>query len=283
MTEPSSAQAMPASISCLHLNHINAVVESFDDSVAYLRDVYGAQLVRDMPRNEWHAGLITIGTVIIELFAPNEYLLNARLGPHYVGLEYQVPDVSEARQAVHAAEKRIIRDLGGAFHVHPADAFGVALEAWDGNFHQVPPPVPFLELINPIEYWRDEHPLGCTGLKRYSIAVADLDRAAEFFRNFVGAKVLYEEPRPAVGARAVGLEIADSVAELISPTSDGYIERYLARYGDGIRSCVFSVRDLEQARSYLAGRGLELQAGDAEDTFAVAPTDNQGLLFEFSE
>jgi hypothetical protein len=273
---------MPTSITCLHMNHINAVVEDFDESVAHFQDLYGAQLISDMPGNQWHACLITIGTVILELFAPQEYLLNARFGPHYVGIEYQVPDTGEAREALQSRGMRIIRELDVAFHTHPADAFGIALEIYDRSFHAEGHP-PYLEPIKPIDYWRDEHPLGVTGLKRYSVEVSDIDAATTFFQDFINATFLYEAPRPAVGARAVGLALADTVVELLTPVEDGPLQRHLARYGDGIRSTVFGVRDLQQAQSYFAKRGITLQPGDAPDALAIAPEDNRGLLFEFSE
>ncbi len=274
---------MPERITCLHMNHINAVVDGYDESVAHFRDLYGAQLISDMPREEWHACLITIGTVIFELFAPNDDLLHARFGPHYIGIEYQVPDVGAARNAVEERGMRVIRELGVAFHSHPADGLGIGFEFYDGNFHDVPPPTPFLEPIKPIGYWRDEHPLGCTGLKRYGVAVSDLDAATKFFLDLTNATVLYEADRPTVGAHAVGLGLADTVAELISPTQDGAISRYLARYGDGIRSTVLAVRDLQQAKAYFDSRGIALRPGDAPDALAITPEDNQGLLFEFAE
>jgi len=274
---------MSESITCLHMNHINAVVEGFEDSVGHFRDLYRAQLILDMPGHEWHACLITIGTVIFELFIPNEYLLNARFGPHYVGLEYQVPDTGDARKAVQARGTRIVRDIGTAFHTHPADCHGVAIEMYHGNFHDDGVPRGFLEPIKPVDYWRDEHPLGCTGLKRYSVVVSDLDAATKFFEDFMNATILYESTRPAVGARAVGLALADTVAELLTPIKDGVIQRHLARYGDGVRSTVFAVRDLQQAQSYFTDRGITLQPGDAPDTLAIGPEDNRGLLFEFSE
>jgi catechol 2,3-dioxygenase-like lactoylglutathione lyase family enzyme len=274
---------VPASTNFLHMNHINAVVDDFDASVAHFRDLYGAQFISDLPRTEWHACLVVIGGVIIELFVPHDDLLHARIGPYYIGVEYQVPDVENAREIVQARGMRVIRDIGTAFHTHPADGFGVAWEFYGHNFHDVPPPTRFLEPIKPISHWRDEHPLGCDGLKRYSVVVSDLDAALKFFRELIGAPVVYEEARPSAGARAVGLRLGDTVAELLTPVGDGRVERFLARYGDGIRSCVFSVRDLEQAKSYFGAQGIDLQPGDAPDTLAIAPEDNRGLLFEFSE
>jgi catechol 2,3-dioxygenase-like lactoylglutathione lyase family enzyme len=274
---------MPKTLSCIHMNHINAMVENFDKSVDHFRDLYGAEFNLDLPGDHWHACLLTIGGVMFEVFAPSEYLLNARLGPHYVGVEYQVPDADEARAEVLARGMRVIRELGVAIHVHPAEAFGVAWEFFGRSFHDDPSPVPYVEPLKPASYWRDEHPLGLTGLKRLSVAVSDLGSATEFFEDFLGASVIYEEERPAVAARAVGLTLGDTVAELISPVGAGSIERYLARYGDGIRSTVFAVRDLGQAKSYFAEHGVMLHPGDAPDAVAIAPEDNLGLLFEFSE
>jgi len=273
---------MPKALECLHMNHINAMVEDFDKGVEHLRDLFGAQLNRDLPGDHWHACLITIGGVMFEIFAPSEYLLNARFGPHYVGIEYQVSDVDGARAEVLARGMRVIRELGVAIHVHPAEAFGVAWELFGRSFHDDPPPVQYVEPLKPSEYWR-EHAVGYTGLKRFSVAVSDLAAATRFFEGFLGADLLYEEVRPAVTARAVGFSLADTVVELLSPNGPGPMERHLVRYGDGIRSTVFAVRDLDQARHYFAERGVVPGPGDAPDTFAIAPEDNLGLLFEFSE
>jgi catechol 2,3-dioxygenase-like lactoylglutathione lyase family enzyme len=275
---------MPESMSCLHMNHLNALIEGSEDSIAsiaHFRDLYGAQFLLDLP--EFQSCLILIGPVIFELFLPQDYLLNARFGPHYVGVEYQVPDTAEARKAAQARGIRLLGDIGVAFHTHPNDTFGVAVEIYHRNFHTQGPPNGYLEPIRPAKYWSDEHPLGITGLKRYSIVVSDVEAATHFFQDFMNATILYEAPRPDVGARAVGLALGDTVAELLTPTEDGVIQRYLARYGDGIRSTVFAVRDLKGALSYFADRGITLQPGDAPETAAIAPEDNCGLLFEFSE
>jgi hypothetical protein len=214
---------------------------------------------------------------------PKDYLLNARFGPHYVGVEYQVPDTADARKAARARGIRLLGDIGVAFHTHPMDTFGVAVEIYHRNFHTQGPPNGYLEPIRPLAFWSDEHPLGITGLKRYSIVVSDIDSAANFFHDFMNATVVYEAPRPEIGARAVGLALGDTVAELLTPTEDGAIRRYLARYGDGIRSTIFAVRDLLQTKAYFADRGIALQPGDTPETLAIGPEDNCGLIFEFSE
>jgi catechol 2,3-dioxygenase-like lactoylglutathione lyase family enzyme len=269
-------------IECLHMNHLNVVVQDFEASVERLAELFGARFVVDIPQPEWHAGLVTFGGIIFELFAPHEFLLNARYGPHYLGIEYQVADVEEVRQAVQAKGIRIARDLGIAFHTHPLDTFGVGLEFLGHSFHAQENPS-WIEQLKPMEYWRDEHPLGCVGLRRYSVAVSDIDAATAFFRDFVGGTVTYEAHRQAAGARAVGLAVADSVIELIAPIGDGPLRRHLNRYGDGIRSAVLAVRDLDTARRYFAERGVALHPGDAVDALAIAADDARGVLFEISE
>ncbi len=268
-------------ISCLHVNHLNALVEDRDESLVHFGDLYGAQFLLDKPESEYI--LIAIGTVIFELFAPQNFLLHARLGPHYNGIEYQVPDVGEVRRELGRRGIRIVGDIDVAFYTHPADTFGVGIEFYHRNFHTDGIPNGYLEPIKPIDYWRNEHPLGCTGLKRYSLVVGDVGAATKFFQDLMGATVLYEEPRPAIGARAVGLHLGGTVTELLTPTEDGEIQRELARYGDGIRSTVFGVRDLAQAQSYFHKRGIPLHLGDAPNTLAISPEDNRGLLFEFAE
>jgi catechol 2,3-dioxygenase-like lactoylglutathione lyase family enzyme len=270
-------------VECIHMNHLNFVVEDYDQSTDHFMSLYGAQLNFDLGGDQWHANLISIGGVMFELFAPKVYLLHARMGPHYVGVEYQVPDVDAARTEVFERGMRVIRELNVAIHVHPKEAIGVAWEFFGRSFHDRDnPPIPYPEPI-----WSDErfseHPIGYAGLKRYSVVVENLDAALEFAQSFLGAEVAYREDRPSVGATAVGLTLGNTTVELLTPTSDGPIRDFWARYGDGIRSTVFAVRDLAQTKSYFADRGVSLQLGDAPGSLAVLPEDNMGIMFEFSE
>jgi catechol 2,3-dioxygenase-like lactoylglutathione lyase family enzyme len=274
---------MPNAVECLHMNHINFVVEDYDKSVDHLTSLYGAQFNLDLPGDHWHACLITVGGVMFELFAPTVYLLHARMGPHYVGIEYQVTDVDAARTEVLQRGMRVIRELNVAIHVHPAEAFGVAWEFFGRSFQdRQNPPVAYPEPIWSADRFA-EHPIGYTGLKRYSVVVSDLDAALEFSQSFLGANVVYRDDRAAIAARAVGLNLGDTVLELLTPTGAGPIETFHARYGDGIRSTVFAVRDLEQTKRYFAAQDVVLHPGDAPGSVAVAPQDNMGLIFEFSE
>lgn len=267
-----------ALIPCTHLNHVNIVVEDFDASVQTFEQLLGASFVSDIPQQEWHAGLITISDAIFELFSPYQWLTNAKYGPHYVGAEYTIPDVAEARSILLERGIRLVRDVQVAVHTHPADTFGIAMELYAGNFHTRSP-----EWFKPVEYWRDEHPLGLTGLTRVSAAVTDADAAVKFFGELFGGVVEYEATRTGGAARAVGVRFGDSVLEFLTSTGPGSVAEFVSRYGDSVRATVFGVADLDRASAYFTERGVALRPGDDEASFFVDPEHTRGVLFEFAQ
>lgn len=272
---------MATTIWPVRVNHINVVVEDFDASVAYLKRVYDGEFLLDLPGPAWHACLVATGQTIFELFEPAGYLLNARYGPHYVGIEYQA-DMEEARRAVVERGIRIVRDTPHAFHTHPADCFGIAFEFYDGAFHDMEWALLDGALMKPVSWWRDDHPLGLTGLAGYTIAVRDGLAAQAFFESFVGATLIDGGgDRRAAGAHAIRMQVADSWVELLSPRGDGAILDHLHRYGEGIYSTVFGVRDADGVRGHLAGKAVTLVPGSAPGRLA-APADNAlGVIIEF--
>ena len=272
---------MPRSIRPLRVNHINAVVDGFDASVSHLQKLYDAEFLVDLPQREWRACLVEIGRVIIELFVPHAFLLNSRYGPHYLGVEYQA-DMDEVREALAARDIRIVRDIGPALHTHPADCFGVSFEFFGGSFHEREWPSLGGQMRS-AGYWRDEHALGLTGLKAYTVAVTDIDDASAFFQDLLSAEVTYEAARPGVAARAIGLQVADAMVEIVTPIHDGALRQHLTQFGQGIRSIVFGTCDIKQVQRYFAERGVDALPGAAPNTLAVPASDNLGLIFEFSE
>jgi hypothetical protein len=263
------------------VNHMNAVLHDFDASVSHFTEFYGAEFMVDMPQKEFHAGLIEMGQVIFELFVPWDFLVSARLGPHYVGLEWQA-DMEQVRAALAEHEVGTVRDIGLALHTDPADCFGVAHEFYAGEFHTRDWPLLGGKIQLP-EYWRDQHPLGLTGLKGYTHAVAELDAASGFLQRFLGAEPVFEEARPAIGAQARGLRVADVTIEVLAPTGAGWLAQQLARQGEGILSTVFGVRDLAEARHYLTRHGMPTGEGTAPGYLAVPAEANRGIMFEFSQ
>lgn len=269
------------SITCRRTSHLNLVVEDYGRSVAQLTELFDATFLLHLPRPDWEACLIEIGGVILELFVPPAFLLHARIGPHYLGIEYEAT-MAETRAAVAAHDVRIIRDLEVAVHVDPQDCHGVAFEFYEGSFYDNDPPT-LTHPMRPAAYWRDEHPLGLTGLKAYTLGVSDIEGADRFLQSLLQAKSLYAETRPAIGARASGLQVADSVIELLTPTGEGLFRRTLEKKGQGIHTAVFRVKSLKQAQSFFDARGIGMLPGTAPERFAIDPAVSLGVGFEFSE
>jgi hypothetical protein len=272
--------SVPTTIKPVRLNHINAVVEDFDRTVQHFRAKYDAQLVADLPQKEMHACLMTMGGALFEFFIPHAYLLNARYGPHYLGVEYQA-DMQAVRRAVAERGMRIVRDIDIALHTHPADGFGVSYEFYHDHFLDRDWPL-LGGRVKSAEYWLT-HPLGLTGLKGYTHAVSDIRAASEFLQSFLGGEPIYDADRSNIAARAVGMKVGSAVVELLTPTASGELARHISRHGEGIRSAVFGVSNLVNAERYLAGRGLQTVSGGAPGTLAVGGEANLGLMFEFTE
>jgi hypothetical protein len=272
---------MTTSIKPLRMNHLNMVLDDFDSGLAHFQRLYDANLVLDLPNPGFHACLIEIGRTIFEIYCPALFLLSARYGEHYLGVEYQA-DMAEVRAAIAERGIRIVRDIDVALHTHPADTLGIAFEFWAGHFHDNPEVLRH-GTMHPVEHWRDAHPLALTGAHGFTVAVEDLSAASAFLQDFLSARPLYEAARPAIGAQAIGLGIADSTVELLAPTGAGELRDHLVRYGQGIRSTVLRTRDMGSLRDHLAERQVALVPGTQEGWLAVPAEANHGVIFEFAE
>ena len=271
---------MKRSVQCRKTSHTNVVIENLDASVKHLEAVFGGSFMLDLPGDNWHACLVEVGGLIVELFEPKHFMLHGRIGPHYLGIEYEV-DMAEARAAIADHGIRITRDLVQAVHTDPADGFGADYEFFGGSFYGPDAPHVKTKTRSPA-HWA-AHPIGYTGFLGYTHAVADIGAAAAFLRSFLRAELAYKTERPALNARAIGLDIAGAVCELLAPAGDGALLRDMLRTGQGIRSTVYGVKDVARARAYFEDRGLRVIDGTAPGSIAVDPRDNLGILFEFAQ
>jgi hypothetical protein len=273
---------MGTAIKARRVNHMNLVLEDFDASVSHFRHAFDAEFLTDMAQDEWHACLMAFGDVIFEFFVPYQWLTNARYGPHHVGLEYEA-DMDEARAAIAERDIRIVRDIGIAVHTDPRDCFGVAFEFYDGSFHERSWDELGGKVMKRRDFWERRHPMGLTGLAGWSLVVGDLEAASAFMQDFMGANLAYEAVRPEIGARVLGLTVADEMVEIVTPMGDGVIARHRTRFGDGIRATRFAARDLGAVSDWFEGKGIALVPGDVPGSLALAEKDNLGLIFEFVE
>lgn len=271
---------MARAVQCRRVSHTNVVIENLDASIAFLEDVYGGSFMADLPGANWHACLIEVGGLIIELFEPKNFMLHGRIGPHYLGIEYEA-DMDEARAAVADHNIRIMRDIGEAFHTDPMTSLGVDYEFYGGTFYGEGAAHISGNFSKSADHWAS-HPIGYTSRIGYTHAVVDIEAASAFLRSFLNAQPLYDVARAALGARGIGLQIADAICELVSPVADGILLREMMTAGHGIRSTVFAVRDVTATRRYFEGRGLRVIDGTVPGSIAIDPRDNLGILFEFA-
>jgi hypothetical protein len=267
-------------IRALRVEHLNIVHEDYDATVEHYRHLFGGLVVYDRLQPTWHACLMEVGGVLFEIFVPSNFFLHTRYGPHYLGVEYHVADMAAVRETLAARGIRIARDLDVAAHAHAADCHGVSLEFFNDSFHDNDDLLD--RPMQPAAYWRDAHPLGFTGLRGYTVAVADLASALADFRALLHHEVLYEVRREAIAGTAVGLAIGGAVLELVAPDGDGPLQRHLRQHGEGIRSTLFGVRDVDGARTYFSARGIELVPGTAPHALAIPAEQNCGVIFEFA-
>jgi catechol 2,3-dioxygenase-like lactoylglutathione lyase family enzyme len=280
----------PPRLELLKLNHVNAIVDGYQRTLDHFVGRLGFQFNLEVahPGDDIDACLVSLGPVMFELFAPRHRTergqgrLLALHGDHYIGAEYQVADVVAARAACEAAGLRILSDLGHVLFTHPRDCFGISWELWDGDWHAPRPDFAAFAPVHPDSYWRDDHPLGVTGLARLRAAVPDLDRAIALFAGALGAPVAYRDARPGLGAAAAGVHVGDTVVELLAPTGPGELADYLERVGPRLRSTVFEVADLDRAERHLARIGIPLVDGDDAKSRLLPPEHNHGLRMELS-
>jgi hypothetical protein len=278
------------SLKFVKINHINAIVDGYASAIDHFVGRLGFQLNLEIPAqgDDVDACLVTIGGVMFEFFAPRRRAdrgqgrLLALYGDHYIGIEYQVAEVDAARATCAALGIRLLLDRGEVLFTHPRDGFGVSWELWEGDWHGPRPDFSRFVPIRSAEQWR-QHPLGVTGLSCLRANVADVRVAADLYATALGATELYDERRPAITGRAIGMRLADTVIELIGPSGDGAVTDFLDRYGPRLRSTVFTVGDLDQAVRHLEGIGVATRQGDDDASVLLAPEHNHGLRFELTE
>jgi len=270
---------VPEPIRTRRVEHLNIVQSDYDATVAHYAALLGGRVVFDRLQPTWHACLMEVGGVLFEIFVPTEFFLHTRYGPHYLGVEYHVGDMAAVRETLTARGISIARDLDVAVHTHPADCHGVSLEFFADSFHDN---VELLDrpMLSPA-YWRDEHPLALTGLHDHTVAVFDLPTALADFGAVLQHEPRDEVRRAEIGGTSIGLQVGGAVLELVAPDGDGVVAQHLRAHGEGIRSTVFGVRDLDGVRAYFADRAIDLGPGTAPDALALPAEHNRGVIFEF--
>jgi methylmalonyl-CoA/ethylmalonyl-CoA epimerase len=129
-------------------------------------------------------------------------------------------------------------------------------------------------------------------LNHVAIAVRDIAKASEVYRQTLGAQVSAPEPQPAHGVTTVFITLPNTKIELLEPLGEGSpIGKFLDRNPDGgIHHVCYEVDDIRAARDKLKGQGVRV-LGDGEPKMGahgkpvlfLHPKDFCGTLVELEQ
>jgi methylmalonyl-CoA/ethylmalonyl-CoA epimerase len=129
-------------------------------------------------------------------------------------------------------------------------------------------------------------------LNHVAIAVRDLARASDIYRNVLGASVSDPVPQPEHGVTTVFITLPNTKIELLEPLGEASpIARFLERNPDGgIHHVCYEVDDIHTARDKLKAQGARvLGDGDAKmgahgkPVLFLHPKDFCGALVELEQ
>jgi methylmalonyl-CoA/ethylmalonyl-CoA epimerase len=133
--------------------------------------------------------------------------------------------------------------------------------------------------------------VGLVRIDHVGIAVADMDKALQFYTETFGLRCVHQETNHEQGVReamlAAGPDDAGPRVQLLAPaTPDSAIARFLDRHGPGLQQLAYTVRDVEATSAALRERGVRLlydtpRRGTAGSRINfVHPKDAGGVLVE---
>jgi len=129
-------------------------------------------------------------------------------------------------------------------------------------------------------------------LNHVAIAVRDIAKAAELYRNTLGAQVSEKVPQPEHGVSTVFITLPNTKIELLEPLgAESPIAKFLERNPDGgIHHICYEVADIKAARDRLAAQGARvLGSGEpkigahGKPVLFLHPKDFFGTLVELEQ
>jgi len=101
-----------------------------------------------------------------------------------------------------------------------------------------------------------------TSLDHIVLAVRDLDRATETYRNLLGREPSWRGSHPAYGTANTLFRLENTYVELLAATSEGplasYVRAWLDERGEGPFALAFGTADVDAAAAALRARGVDL-------------------------
>ena len=129
-------------------------------------------------------------------------------------------------------------------------------------------------------------------LNHVALVVDDLDKAAQQWKQLLGATVTERQSLPEHGVTVVFIDLPNTRIELLEPMGDGSpVSRFLEKHsGGGMHHICMEVPDILVARDQLLAKGARI-LGDGEPKIGahgnpvlfMHPGDFNGTLIELEE
>jgi methylmalonyl-CoA/ethylmalonyl-CoA epimerase len=125
-------------------------------------------------------------------------------------------------------------------------------------------------------------------LDHVAVAVRDLVGAAALFRDTLGAQFLFGSDVPGQAFRAVQYRWpGGGKVELVTPTAEGFVSRFLDRRGEGVHHLTLRVSRIEEQIERLESAGVplilvSLEDPDWKEAF-IHPSNARGVLVQLAE
>lgn len=127
-------------------------------------------------------------------------------------------------------------------------------------------------------------------IEHIGIAVADLEKAIEFYENVLGLKCYRVEEVEDQKVKTAFFQVGQTKIELLESTApDGPIAKYIEKKGEGMHHLAFSVKNIEKQLEEVSSKGVHLidskprKGAEGLDIAFLHPKSTKGVLVEFCE
>jgi methylmalonyl-CoA/ethylmalonyl-CoA epimerase len=122
-------------------------------------------------------------------------------------------------------------------------------------------------------------------LDHIGIAVKSLAEARRFWGDVMGARLLSEWENAAAGYKLVEIDLNGLTVELLEPLGDGsFLERFIARRGEGMHHLTFALADVKRKAAQLKRQGVrvvdEKEFSPTSYECFISPRSSHGVLIQ---
>lgn len=269
------------------LGHVNHVAVGGQEPLDAYRRILGGVAFSEwaLPEQGTANALVTVSDTCVELFGATDLEMAlgrwaARRGlGGWHSLEWTIPSQHEGDDILRDRGIRVTDRVEGAYtFTHPRDCHGICIELTEHHFPNDPrddagvPPQP--------GWFRDEHPLGLTGLAGIRVSSPDAAASAEWLASLTGTDVGATRQLPGLVGRGTAVPLPGHTIEFVEAMGEGPLADFAERGGPRIHSVAFGVIDIAAAADHLASLGVATAPGAEEGSRQLDPAATFGATVE---